>query len=79
MITPARAVVSHDAETVTLIRDCWSEVISTDDLDKRLTLYRDLAERKHPRFGSTPYRQIYAPMIKAIERAIKISNTMKGI
>lgn len=67
----APVITSHNPEagTVTIRRATWSATVKAADLPDILALYRDLAERRHPRFGDPgAYQAHFQPMIEALER-----------
>ena len=74
----ARAIVSADGQSIIVSRGAWSMTIATTELPGWIAFYERGAARKHPRFGTTPFAANYEPVLKALRRAQRIVDTMRG-
>ncbi|MBN8294567.1 hypothetical protein JI664_21520 [Rhodobacter sp. NTK016B] len=74
MTARPKATLSSDGKTVRFSRGLWSEQFGVDQISSRINFYKSLSNRPHPRFGGTPYRSIYQPMVKALERVQRIAD-----
>lgn len=78
MCRKPRATVSADGQAVTLSRGAWSTTFSAAMLARWIAFYRGLASRTHPRFGGTPLADDYAPVVRALEKALQVVSTLGG-
>lgn len=72
----ARATLSADARTVTLMRDTWSETFPVATLPKRLSFYRRLRDAPAPKDRDKGHGHHYAPTVTALEKVEKVARAL---